>query len=155
VIVFLGIALVVWPIWLPLSLRLAERRPAHRRVLAVFLFCGVVVAVSAAMLISRWQPVAMIGGHSIRYDRAGGGGGIRESFVLAGYIIPTILPLFVSTVELAPAIGVALAGSLALTAVIETNVFTSVWCFFAAILSGMVLLSVVREGRRSEMNAAT
>jgi hypothetical protein len=142
VIAFLGVALVVWPIWLPLSLRLIEQRPARRRALAMLTGAGIAAAASAVILLMRAPPVAVVAGHSIRYDRAGDVKGLLEILVLAAYALPTIVPLFVSTVRLTRTLGILLVISLAATALIEQHVVTSVWCFFAAVLSVVVLLAV-------------
>ena len=142
---FLGFALVVWPIWLPFSLQLIERRPARRKALRGLFWVGVAAAVAAVVLLTRSQPVAAIAGHSIRYDRAGNTTGWLEALVLLAYIAPTIVPLFVSTEPLSRVIGMALATSLVLTAVIERTALTSVWCFFAAILSGLIWVAIGRS----------
>jgi hypothetical protein len=46
---------------------------------------------------------------------------------------------------MAKAIGTTLVASLAAAALIERDALTSVWCFFAAILSGVILVAVRRE----------
>ena len=61
------------------------------------------------------------------------------------YFAPTILPLFVSTAPLARVIGVVLAMSLVLTALIQHNAMTSMWCFFAAVLSALIWVAMGRS----------
>jgi uncharacterized membrane protein len=150
---FLGFALVIWPTWLPFSLRLVERDPSRRRALSVLVRVGVIVAVSAAALLTFWRPVAGIVGHSIHYDYGGSSDLPRRLFVLLAYLVPTIVPLFVSTRSLARTIGVTLAVSWILTHVIQRNALTSVWCFFAAILSGLVVIAVGRPERSSAIRS--
>lgn len=142
---FLGIALVVWPVWCPLALQRVERNPARRRVLTALIWFGGAVAASAAFLLSRSQPVAVVVEHSIRYDRAGSSSEFRDLLVLLAYALSTIVPFIVSSAQLARAIGLAIALSLTLTALIERNSLTSVWCFFAAMLSVLILVAVRRE----------
>jgi len=48
-------------------------------------------------------------------------------------------------VSLARTLGVMLVVSLVATIVSERAALTSVWCFFGAILSGLILVSVTRE----------
>lgn len=150
---FVAVAVVIWPIWCPVSLWLAERDPGRRRVLAVLSGIGVVGAACALFLLLRWHPVAAVAGHSIRYDHARS----HEAWIgrvnLLIYLIPTVVPFFVSTMRLARTIGVAFVASLALTFVIERDTLTSVWCFFAAILSGLVLVAV-RQAPRDDISAA-
>ena len=38
--------------------------------------------------------------------------------------------------------------SLAVSAIVQRGALTSVWCFFAAVLSGFMLLAVDRDQRR-------
>jgi hypothetical protein len=144
---FLGLALVIWPIWLPASLRLLERNPARRRALTALLWSGGVVGAYAASFIARWPPVARIAGHSLRYEYLGTSRGSNELVHLAIYVVPTVIPLFVSTAKTARAIGFTLIGSLLGAVLVQRNALTSVWCFFAAILSGLIIVAVEREER--------
>jgi hypothetical protein len=141
---FLGIALIVWPMWLPFSLQLIERNSTRRRVLTAMFWFGAAIAACALVLLTHAKPFAIVSGHSIRYDRAGSVAGMLEGLVLLSYVIPTIAPLFVSTATLARTIGVMLAGSLIASVFVERNALTSVWCFFAAALSGVIWIAVVR-----------
>lgn len=65
-------------------------------------------------------------------------GGDPESGVLR-------MPFLVSSAQLARTIALAIVLSLTLTALIEQNALTSVWCFFAAMLSVLMLVAVRRE----------
>ena len=106
---------------------------------------GLAVAAAAVVLLTRSRPLAVVAGHSIRYHRSGRAAGWLEGLVLMAYFAPTILPLFVSTAPLARVIGVVLAMSLVLTALIQHNAMTSMWCFFAAILSGLIWVAIGRS----------
>jgi len=97
--VFLAVALVVWPTWLPFALRAVERNPSRRRVLGALFWLGGAVAVYAAVFLARFRPVAQIAGHSIRYDYASSGDGVSNLFYLLVYTLPTVVPFFVSTLK--------------------------------------------------------
>jgi hypothetical protein len=142
---FLGVALVVWPMWLPFALRLAERNPARRRWLGVLALIGGAVAVYTSVMLVHFQPTAHVAGHSIRYDYATAGDTATHAFYPLAYALPTVIPFFVSTVKMARLIGVLLIFSLAVSVAVQRDALTSVWCFFAAILSGLILVAVVRE----------
>jgi hypothetical protein len=144
---FLGVAFVVWPTWLPLSLRRFERSPARRRGLGALFWAGCAVAAYAAVSMVRFHPVARIAGHSIRYDGMTGGHVAHPGLDLAAYALPTVVPLFVSSLRLAKTIGVMLILSLVASGLVERDALTSVWCFFAAILSGLILVALDREQR--------
>jgi uncharacterized protein DUF6629 len=140
--VFLGFALVVWPLWVPLSLQRIERDPTRRRILTVLCWFSGVVSVSAAVLVSRWQPFAEIVGHTIRYDYPGTSNAALHVLLVLAYIASTIAPFFVSTSKLARTLGITLVVSVVAAALIRRESLTSVWCFFAAILSGLIFLAV-------------
>ena len=145
---FLAIALVLWPIWAPLSLRIVERSDPRRRALTGIAWLGVVVAAIAAFLLARWQPIAAMAGHSITYHFGRSTTGLVGLLILVAYAIPTVGPFFVSTVSLARTIGAALVVSLGIAALIERDATTSVWCFFAAVISVLVVVAVDRDRRR-------
>ena len=151
---FLGFALVVWPFWVPLSVRMMERSPARLRVLTALSWFGGLVGVSAALLLARWQPVASIAGHSIRYDYPGTSDAPIHFLLLVAYAASVALPLFLSTARLARTIGVVLVVSVMMTVLIQRDAFTSVWCFFAAILSGLIAVAVARDQRSSAIPLA-
>jgi hypothetical protein len=144
---FLAFALVVWPVWLPLSLRELERRPPRRRALGGLFWFGCVVAAYATYLMTRWRPVAHVAGHSIAYDYAQSNGGSGQVLYFLAYLVPAIVPFFVSTMNMARTMGATLIGSLVVTVLVRRDALTSLWCFFAAILSGLLFVSLGRERR--------
>jgi len=144
---FLGLALVIWPIWLPAALRAGERDPVRRRILTGMLIFGTLVSISALVLLTHSRPVAVIAGHSLRYDRSGSSTALFDILVLLSYFIPTVAPLFVSTVKLGRVIGATLVVSMITAALIQIDTLTSVWCFFAAIVSSLVIIAVRQEQR--------
>jgi hypothetical protein len=145
--VFLVIALMVWPIWLPLSLQRMERDPARRRALSALVAAGAIVAGYTVLLLLRWHPEAHVAGHSIRYAYAGELQPPSPAWCLAAYAIPTVLPFFIASASMSRTIGLALAGSLLAAVIVERDAPISVWCFFAALLSTLVLLAIAREQR--------
>ena len=147
VALFLSFALVAWPMWVPISLFVAERNPRRRRALAVLSWIGVAVGVYAAVLLIRGRPSAHVAGHSIAYSYKERGPALVLSLYLPGYVLPTVVPFFVSTISRAKIMGTVLVLSLLATFVIERQALTSVWCFFAAILSVLIVLSISRDHR--------
>jgi hypothetical protein len=75
---------------------------------------------------------------------------IPPGVYLAAYAIPVVGPFFVSSLKLARTTGVALLVSLVAAVAIERQALTSVWCFFAAVLSGLLLAAIIMEERRAE-----
>ncbi len=147
VALFLGFALVCWPMWVPISLFTAERDPRRRRALAVLSVIGVIVGVYAAFLLMRGRPTAHVAGHSLAYDYKDRGPALVLALYLPGYVLPTVGPFFVSTISRARTMGTVLVLSLLATFMIERRALTSVWCFFAAILSVLIVLSIGKDYR--------
>lgn len=153
--VFLGFAMVVWPLWVPLSMQRAERDPARRRILTALCWFSGGVSLSAAILLSRWQPFAQVAGHSIRYDYPGTSNAALHVLLVLAYIVSTIVPFFVSTTTLARTLGITLILSVVAATLIRREALTSVWCFFAAMLSALILFAVSREQTPSQISEAT
>jgi hypothetical protein len=153
--VFLGIALIIWPVWSPLSLELAERNARRRSWLRALCWAGVGVAACASVLLTRRAPSASVVGHSIRYDFAEIGPSPLHGLSVLAYVASTALPWFTSTIRWGRALGGALVFSCVVSALIQTQTLTSVWCFFAAVLSGLILLVVERERRARQSSDAS
>ena len=154
VAVFLGFALVVYPIWSPLALFLAERDARRRKILGALLAFGVCVSTYAGALLLHQQPVARIASHSITYDYDKVGSGVVLALYLPGYVLPTVLPFFISTMNKSKVMGSVLVFGLIATFVIKRQALTSVWCFFAAVMSGVIVLSVSAEHKIELIAAA-
>jgi hypothetical protein len=145
---YLVCAMVIWPTWLPWSLRLAEREPSRRRPLTAIAMVGALFSACALFVLAHGRPTALIAGHSLRYEYGGPGGAFPLPLLyFLAYAFPIVVPLFVSTVNQARTIGTLLIVSLGATVLIQRHALTSVWCFFAAILSGVILVAIEQERR--------
>lgn len=144
---FLSVAEVGWPFWVPLAIRALEDERRRRRVLSALLALGVVVA--AARVYGLWAyPVsARIVGQHIQY-RLDTPWAIRWPSDIA-YAIVTVLPPFVSSIRSIRILGLILLVSLVVSKIFFYQFFISVWCFFAALISALVVLVVRRGSRRS------
>jgi hypothetical protein len=153
--VFLGFALVLWPLWVPLAMQRIERDQARRRILTGLCWLSAIISVSAAVLVSRWQPFATIVGHSIAYSYPGTSNTALHVLLVVAYIVATIGPFFVSTSKLARTLGITLVVSVVAAGVIRRDSLTSVWCFFAAALSVLIFFAVAdtRVGAGDERSA--
>ena len=100
--------MAIWPVWVSLSLRDAERDTGRRRALSTLIGIGVLVAAGSALMMLRSPPVATIAGHSIRYASVAVGNHAVGILLLFAYLVPTIAPFFVSTLRTARTIGITL-----------------------------------------------
>ena len=142
---FLAFALVIWPTWVPWALRVAERDPARRKWLARLTWIGVFVSLAAAVLLTRWAPHAYIEGRSVHYNFGVPTGTVSHLLLVVAYAAPALVSFFVSTIELSNVFGAALVLSMGAALAIREEALTSVWCFFAAGLSLLILVSVRRS----------
>ncbi len=143
---FLAFALVIWPTWVPWSLRVAERDAARRKWLTRLTWAGVLVSLGALVLLTRWEPSAFIEGSSVHYNFGVPTGTVSHLLLVAGYAAPALVSFFVSSIELSNVFGAALVLSLGAALLIRTEALTSVWCFFAAGLSVLIFVAVRQRG---------
>lgn len=142
VFAFLAFALVVWPTWIPWSLRVAERDTQRRKWLTILTYAGTLVSLGAVGLLVRWEPRAYIDGSSVQYDFGVPTGALVHLLILVAYTAPPLAACFVSKIALSKVFGGALLLSMGAAMAIRAEALTSVWCFFAAGLSLLVLASM-------------
>lgn len=133
---FLLMARIVWPTMLPLSVLLMEERGGNRRLQFLLLGMGLAVSVYYTYCLLFLNVVPDIEGHHIRYISD-----FPESLavpVFIVYFIAVITPLFIAKNTRTRILGVLMFLACAVTAVFFFHYLTSVWCFFAAIISVVV-----------------
>jgi hypothetical protein len=142
---FLIMAEVLWPMMIPLSVLFMEENLKKKRVLRLLLIMGACLSVYYATCLFLFEVNPEISGYHIQYHT-----GFPKSFALVAfaiYLIVTITPLFVSSVKRTHLMGVLMFLSCAVTAIFFTQFLTSVWCFFAALISGVVFW-ILRDSKR-------
>lgn len=145
---FLGFAEVLWPLYAPLAVLALEPAGWRRRAMWACFACGVIVA--AAMLhglVRDFTPGVPEGGH-IRYILAYWdefrNAGLLEA-LLGLYVAATCGSLMLSREPLICLFGAVVTVALAVTAFAYETWMFSVWCFFAAVLSVIVVAWAVRR----------
>jgi hypothetical protein len=142
---FLIFAQVIWPTWIPLSFLLLDD-PANRSKLQYLLvYIGALLSMYLLYCLFNYDIDAVIENKHIKYVNNYPNG--VKVFGLPLYAITTILPLFSTHIPKLWFFGVAICASLLLTVLIYSHYLTSVWCYFAAIISFVILLIL------SELNA--
>ena len=144
--IFLVMAEVLWPLLIPLSVLLMEESKARRRLLFALLAVGFGVALFYGDHILNYALHAEISGRHIVYKSAVGHpyGKIPTLF----YLLPTLVPLFVSSLRRTSLMGVIMTLSFVVSAVFYRQYLTSVWCFFAAVMS-FVIFYIIRDSRKN------
>jgi hypothetical protein len=143
VLMFLTFANVIWPTWLPWSFYKIEPNEKRKRILRALGVMGLGVSLLAAWMLYTANVTAYVNGHSMGY----GLGNFKRywpsniEFVL--YFSPTMLPFFVSSLRTVKRAGYLVLGSWALAQIINQETTTSVWCFFAALISLYIAVNVL------------
>jgi hypothetical protein len=131
--VFLITALVIWPIMISLSTLLLEKTKQRRAILTGLLTAGGLLAAFYVWCLVFYDVRPEIQSFHLNYVNNFPGGWTKIAFVL--YLIVTITPLFVSSVKRMRLFGGLIALSCLVTGIFYAQYLTSVWCFFAALIS--------------------
>lgn len=143
VLMFLTFANVIWPSWLPWSFYKIETNEKRKRILKVLSVVGLGVSLLAGWMLYGANVKAYIDGHSLAYSLSNFKRywPVNIEFVL--YFTPTMLPFFISSLRTVKRAGYLVLGSWALAQVINQETTTSVWCFFAALISLYIAVNVL------------
>jgi len=130
---FLFFALIIWPIWIPYSLYQLVEDEKRKRCMASFLGIGATVSSGLGWILFNQGATALISCNHIEYLV-----NVPEIFLgisITWYCIATILPFFIMKKAEFKQFGMLLLGSVLITIIFFYAWFTSVWCFFSALLS--------------------
>jgi hypothetical protein len=145
--IFLVIADVIWPTLIPGSMLVMEPDAGRRKIMRIFLISGMIVSAYYAVCLSIFSVNPEIVNCHIFYAGTYVPALMIPAFLL--YLISTLTPLFLSSVRGMKWFGAAMFISVLVTVVFYIRNVTSVWCFFAAILSIMILLIIRKENPRT------
>ena len=134
--IFLIMADVIWPVMIPLSVLFLENSSRKRKILFVFLSIGVVLSLYYSWCLLTFDVTPRIKGFHIQYDT-----GFPRSLAMVAflfYLTATIPPLFISSTRRMYLFGILATISCFVTGIFYTQYLTSVWCFFAALISVVI-----------------
>jgi hypothetical protein len=145
--IYLVFALVVLPLAVP-ALVLSLERTARRRLRIVpFVIVGAAVSAILCTVLVTHGPTARIGAYHISYSI-----GLTDGIALVGlYIVATCGAMLASSSRDIVWFGAANAVAVIVLARLCADGFTSLWCFYAALVSGAIALRLrmSSRGRRS------
>jgi hypothetical protein len=145
--IFLFFAQVVWPFLVPFAMFYLEKDKFRKKVLGYLTLFGAAVSIYLALCITFYPITGSVSANHISYEihypQA------QWWFFGVFYFVPTVFPALISSVK-----GMRLFGLTILISFIVTKVFfsehvVSVWCYFAAILSAIILVilrNLVKKG---------
>jgi hypothetical protein len=133
---FLIMAQVIWPLMIPVSIMLMEDNIKRRKILRILSGLGLSLSIYYSYCLLNFSVNPEISGHHILYKN-----GFPHSLsnpAFAVYLFVTITPLFISGIKRTWLLGILMTLSCLVTAIFFRQYLTSVWCFFAALISGVV-----------------
>lgn len=140
--IFLFFAQVVWPIWVPFSVLILSPKEKRNQLQKSYVAAGAIVSLYLAYCLLNFPVRAYILGYHIAYEQS-----YPEApalFIGALYLIATIAPILFSRISSMRLLGIMILTSYILTALFYSDYIISVWCFFAAIISVVVLAIVAK-----------
>lgn len=133
---FLVMADVLWPTLIPLSVLMMEGKARKRKIMWYLLIAGISVSIYYACCLLFLNVTPQIMGYHIMYNSDFSKVIAIPAFIL--YLIATLTPLFISSIQRTHLMAVLMFFSCVVTAIFFTQFLTSVWCFFAALISGVI-----------------
>lgn len=149
--IFLFIAQIIWPIWVPYSILMLEKKESRKTAGKILLGVGSVVALGLGYCLLTLHVEAKTAGQHISYIQNYPSTPRHIGAIL--YIIATIVPPFFSPVKKMWSLGAAILISYIITQLFYNDYIVSVWCFFAAVISITVFL-VMQEVTKTEVKEA-
>lgn len=130
---FVVFAEVIWPLLAPLGVLLIEPDPRRRRPLRFLVLLGALTSLYLLQAIISEPHIATVFGNSVRYAN-------EYAYIPNGrafYVACTGLPFLFSSHRMVQVMGGAILLGYAISSHLYIDTLISVWCFFAAIASGL------------------
>lgn len=148
---FFVIAYAFWPLWIPFAVYQAESHKPQLKILMVYVIGGIAWFLSTVTSMVLYQFSVTITDHivyalAVPFDIA--------TFLVTVYVIIVTGPFFISTVPFARLFGLVLLTAFCISYWRWYAAYASVWCFFAALLSCLLLLMIAAQ-KKSLQRAAT
>ena len=128
---FAAIALILWPLLIPVAMGLVETDPRRRILMFLLVPASIGVAVDYAGIMFRHPYRAWPVGHALTYVN----NHPISPVMLAIYVVCACLPPLISSSPALRLFGLIVIAGLAFTFLAFYEGFISVWCFFAALAS--------------------
>ena len=135
----------IWPIWVPLTMWLMETDKRRKKILYYFLLLGAAASLYMFYCLITYNISAVAEQGHIRYYRDFPYLNIMRPI---NFVTIAITP-FLSTLRYTKLLAGAMMVSLIVTYIFYRDYLISVWCFFAAILSLLIIL-VINSNRKSQ-----
>lgn len=149
---YLFVAESVWPVLIPMALLLPERERFRRNMLRILLITGFFTSLYLGFYLFTYSVGISAGACHIRYVQH-----LHSPYRILGslpYLLATLAPFWVSSIRGVRRLAVALTLSYLAAKLLYDYELVSVWCFFAAVISGFVYW-ILASRSRDPAGAAT
>lgn len=151
--IYLVFAMAVWPLWVPLTIRLLEKDARSKKIMNVLAGIGAFVSICVVLVLSLYPvevmtPICLncpfsstpsLNQHlHYRFTFPPVPKGLIGAFTVL-YILATIITPFISSIRKMKWLGFVFLASYLFAVILYNGFVISVWCFFAALLSFVVL----------------
>jgi hypothetical protein len=137
---FLVFAMMIWPVWISFTVWLLEKNAKRKRIIAGLFITGGIVFAGIGYILWTHQVKVVPTHHHLHYEfdfPARPTTGIVIFSLL--YFMATIGAPFVSSIKRMKWLGISFAASYLFAVTFYSGFVVSVWCFFAAILSIVII----------------
>jgi len=144
---FLFFALVLWPVYIPVTIWLREKDKSRKKILSILLGIGATISACLGSILLLYPVHVMAANHHIHFsfDLPLFAKNITWLSSLF-YFIPTMIVPFISGSKKMKWLGIVFIASYIFSLIFFSGFLVSVWCYFAALLS-IVVLWIVWELR--------
>ncbi len=144
---FLFFALVVWPVYIPFTIWMLEKEKRRKKILSILLGIGTIISACLGSILLLYPVHVMAAHHHIHFsfDLPLFAKNLTWLSSLL-YFIPTMIAPFISGNKRMIWLGIVFIASYIFSLIFFSGFLVSVWCYFAALLS-IVVLWIVWELR--------
>lgn len=136
---YLFFAFIFWPLWVPFIVINNEKGIWIKMALYTALAAGGLVSLFFARSLFIYGATATIAGNHISYTLGESLSFFMGAFLNCMYCIATVVPFFIARQPLFWLFGSLLSISYVISFIFYYQSFGSVWCFFAALLSSLIV----------------
>lgn len=148
---FLVFALVIWPMFVPFSMLLLEKEAMRKKILLPLSGAGVLLSIYLLYCLISYPANVTASHHHILYDFDFPYAHKWYSGLI--YFIPTVIAPFVSSIKRIRLIAVAIVLSYLASRIFYGEYVISIWCYFAAIISIIVLTVIISLNKSPDTRA--
>lgn len=141
--IFLIIAQVVWPVWIPFSVWYIEKEKDRKNILAIFITIGIVFSSYLIFSMINYPTHAELRHLHIRYVQE-----LSPFLKIIGavfYFMATVVTLFIPKDGNIKILGIIILISFLISKLFFADNVVSVWCLFAGMMSFIIYLIIKRD----------